>query len=89
MEGNGEGHGAREPARGITHACYLTPKRYRYPCVLRNARLSIRALSAFAIVRVAYVLPGRPCRRLLEKNRISNFSLADCFKSLYSDTELR
>lgn len=53
MEGNGEGHGAREPARGITHACYLTPKRYRYPCVLRNARLSIRALSAFAIVRVA------------------------------------
>lgn len=53
VEGNGEGYSAREPARGITHACFLCLSAIAIHACSERRELSIRAPSASATERVA------------------------------------
>jgi len=76
-EGNDEGHSAREPARGITHACYLCLNAIAIHACFETRELTIRALSAFAIERAAFF--GLAARQ----NQILNSSFANCFKGLF------
>lgn len=59
-EGNGEGHTAREPARGITHACSLRLSAIAIHACSETRELSIRAPSAFAIERAASFRAASP-----------------------------